>query len=71
MQPKFTLKNLGFVGLRFFAIAMIVGFTAQFSFSQERSSRSSKVTVQEQAERERQKLERNNEIIGLSFGYVC
>ncbi len=60
MQPKFTLKNLGFVGLRFFAIAMIIGLTTQFSFSQERPVRFPKVTAQQQAEREAQKIERYN-----------
>ena len=60
MQPKFTLKNLGFVGLRFFAIAMIIGLTTQFSFSQERPVRFPKVTAQQQAEREAQKLDRHN-----------
>ncbi len=59
MQPNFTLKKLGFVSLRVFALAMLIGLTAQSSFSQAKPTRE-KVTPQQQAEREAQKLERYN-----------
>ncbi len=35
MQPKFTLRDLGYSGIKIFALALILALSAQFSYSQE------------------------------------
>lgn len=60
MQPKFTQKKWGFVCLRVFAMALIFTLTSQISFAQQKRQHISKVTPQQQAEKERQKLQAAN-----------
>lgn len=61
MQPKFTLKDLGFVRIRIIVITMILGLITQFSFSQKQELISQeKISPDVQAARERQKLAEYN-----------
>ena len=59
MQLKFTQKKIGLFAFRIIAVALILGATTHFSFSQQRLQ-TNKVTHQSQAEKERQKLEHYN-----------
>jgi hypothetical protein len=60
MQPNFTLKKLSFVGIRIFAIAMIIGLTTQTSFSQKNNDQKVERRViknQRETESKKQKQE--------------
>ncbi len=59
MQPKFTLRELGYWSFRVFALALIFSLTTQLSYSQsQKQIGPPKITPKQQAERVKAKLER-------------
>lgn len=58
MQPNFTLKKFGYSGFKAIALTLVLALFAQVSFSQEKQRHTPKPTQQQQAARERAKLQR-------------
>ncbi|MEO5946055.1 MAG: choice-of-anchor J domain-containing protein [Chitinophagaceae bacterium] len=60
MHPNFTLKKLGDVSLKIFAFALIFVLASQFSNAQTRQLESRKTTPQQEAQLQKEKLEKSN-----------